>query len=248
MSKTAYPSAGGREEELPHLLQDAGKPALQEVNQDERKVAIPNKATAPPVIPVRRSRGEGGRESSCLSAVPHIFSARPAENQPAAAGLTTQGRAWPRLARTKYVISSRSLKRVTEPRGRRFQTLLSKSLRAVSPPSQQTGFSCSKAGVALKQHTAGVKYENTGVYKNKRDVWERNETVQQVQADRDVLRLPGRCTAPRPGTSACIAWLAQHLLPVLLGSLCLASDLVSGFAQPSKAEPSSIRLQGFFSV
>lgn len=72
--------------------------------------------------------------------------------------------------------------------------------------------------------------------------------MQQVQADRDVLRLPGRCTAPRPGTSACVVWLAQHLLPVLLGSLCLASDLVSGFAQPSKAEPSSIRLQGFFSA
>lgn len=31
-----------------------------------------------------------------------------------------------------------------------------------------------------------------------------------------------------------------------LGSLCLASDLVNGFAQPSKAEPSSTRLQGFF--
>lgn len=43
VSKAAYPSAGGREEELPHLLQDAGKPALQEVNQDERKVAIPTK-------------------------------------------------------------------------------------------------------------------------------------------------------------------------------------------------------------
>lgn len=76
---------------LPHLLQDGGKSALREAKQEEIKVTIPNKATAPPAIPVQRGGGEGGRESSCLSAVPHISSARPAENQPAAAGVSSPG-------------------------------------------------------------------------------------------------------------------------------------------------------------